>query len=44
MRVRAIGEADDLVLHVVFPDRGEVRRITSARTADRKERTLRHAS
>nr|WP_294505611.1 BrnT family toxin [uncultured Rhodopila sp.] len=37
--VRAIGEADGLVLHVVFTDRGDVRRIISARIANRKERT-----
>ncbi len=43
-RVRAIGEADGLVLHVVFTDRGEVRRIISARLADRKERKRWHAS
>ena len=43
-RVRAIGEADGLVLHVVFTDRDDVRRIISARIADRKERTLWHAS
>ncbi|MFL5251817.1 MAG: BrnT family toxin [Rhodopila sp.] len=39
-RVRAIGEADGLVLHVVFTDRGDVRRIISARMAHRKERLL----
>ena len=38
VRVRAIGEADELVLHVVFTDRGDVRRIISARLASRKER------
>jgi uncharacterized DUF497 family protein len=38
-RVRAIGEADGLVLHVVFTDRDDVRRIISARIANRKERT-----
>ncbi len=43
-RVRAIGEADGLVLHVVFTDRGDVRRIISARIADRKERNRWHAS
>ncbi len=37
-RVRAIGAVNGLVLHVVFTDRGEVRRIISARLADRKER------
>lgn len=43
-RVRAIGEADGLVLHVVFTDRSDVRRIISARLADRKERNRWHAS
>ncbi len=43
-RVRAIGEVDGLVLHVVFTDRGDVRRIISARIADRKERNRWHAS
>jgi len=43
-RVRAIGEVDGLVLHVVFTDRGDVRRIISARLADRKERNRWHAS
>lgn len=37
-RVRAIGEADGLVLHVVFTDRGDLRRMISARVANRKER------
>jgi hypothetical protein len=41
-RVRAIGETDGIVLHVVFTDRGDVRRIISARMADRKERHLWH--
>jgi len=31
-----IGEVDGLVLHVVFTDRGDVRRIISARMTDRK--------
>lgn len=43
-RVRAIGEVDGLVLHVVFTDRGDVRRIISARLATRKERDRWHAS
>lgn len=43
-RVRAIGEVDGLVLHVVFTDRGDVRRIISARLANRKERDRWHAS
>ena len=37
-RVRAIGEADSLVLHVVFTDRGDVRRTISAWITNRKER------
>jgi uncharacterized DUF497 family protein len=43
-RVRAIGEAEGLVLHVVFTDRDDTRRIISARVANKKERTLWHAS
>ena len=43
-RMRAIGEADGLVLHVVLTDRGDVRRIISAQLASRKERDLWHAS
>lgn len=43
-RVRAIGQVDGLVLHVVFTDRGDLRRIISARLADRKERNRWHAS
>ena len=43
-RVRAIGEVDGLVLYVVFTDRGDVRRIISARLASRKERDRWHAS
>ncbi len=43
-RIRAIGESDGLVLHVVFVDRGDVRRIISARIANRKERSTWHAS
>lgn len=39
-RVQAIGEADGLVLFVVYTDRGEVRWIISARKADRKERKI----
>jgi uncharacterized DUF497 family protein len=37
-RMRVIGEAEGVVLHVVFTDRADVRRIISARLADRKER------
>lgn len=36
-RVRAIGKVDGMVLHVVDTDRGNMRRIISARLADRKE-------
>ena len=43
-RVRAIGEVDGLVLHVVFTDRGDVRRIISARVANKKERNRWDAS
>jgi uncharacterized DUF497 family protein len=43
-RVRAIGEADGIVPHLVFTDRGDVRRIISARLADRKERSRWRAS
>jgi uncharacterized protein len=37
-RVRAIGRVDDQVLFVVYTWRGTVRRIISARLANRKER------
>jgi uncharacterized protein len=37
-RVRAIGMAQGLILHVVDTDRDETRRIISARPANRKER------
>ncbi len=40
VRTRAIGEADGKVLLVVFTDRGDVRRIISARLANRKERLI----
>ena len=43
-RVRAIGEVNGVVLHVVFTDRGDVRRIISARVANKKERNQWHAS
>ena len=43
-RLRAIGKVDGLVVHVVFTDRDDVRRIISARLADRKERKRWHAS
>ena len=42
-RVQAIGEADGLVLFVVYTDRSDVRWIISARIANRKERALWHA-
>ena len=37
-RIIAIGEVDGEVLAVVYTDRGSVRRIISARAANRKER------
>ncbi len=37
-RIRWIGEVDGLLLCIVFTDRGDVRRIISARRANRKER------
>jgi len=43
-RVRAMGEANGIVLHVVFTDRGDKRRIISARVANRKERNQWHAN
>jgi uncharacterized DUF497 family protein len=39
VRMRAIGEADGVLLHVVFTDRDDVRRVISARIANRKEQT-----
>jgi uncharacterized protein len=39
-RMRAIGEAEGFVLSVIYTDRGETRRIISARLANRKERAL----
>jgi len=41
-RFIALGAVDDVVLVVVYTDRGEVRRIISARHANRKERELWH--
>jgi uncharacterized protein len=38
VRVRAIGEAEGMILHVVYTDRDDARRIISARVATRKER------
>lgn len=43
-RMRAIGEVNGVVLHVVFTVRGDVRRIISARVANRKERSEWHAN
>ncbi len=40
IRIRAIGRVDENVLVVVYTDRNEVRRIISARKANRKERQL----
>ena len=42
-RMQAIGEADGIVLFVVYTDRDDVRWIISARKADRKERRAWHA-
>ena len=39
-RIRAIGEAEGFILAVIYTDRSEVRRIISARLANRKERAL----
>ena len=41
-RVVAVGAVDGLVLAVVYTDRGDVRRIFSARRARKKERELWH--
>jgi uncharacterized DUF497 family protein len=38
VRIRAVGWSDGDVLHVVYTQRGEVRRIISVRLASRKER------
>ena len=43
-RIQAIGEADGVVLHVVFTGRGDVCRIISARLASGRERDQWHAS
>ena len=37
-RVQAIGEVDEYILFAVYTDRGETRRIISARMANSKER------
>lgn len=39
-RMVAIGAIDDIAIVVVYTDRGEVRRIISARRANRREREL----
>jgi len=39
-RIIAIGEVDEVILVVVYTDRGEVRRIISARHANKKEREI----
>jgi len=44
IRIRAIGEVDKHVLHVVFTDRGDERRLISARLANRKERERWHGT
>ena len=38
MRILAIGEAEGVVLAVIYTDREDVRRIISARPASKKER------
>ena len=43
-RVRAIGVVNGVVLHIVFTGRGGVRRIISARVANKRERNQWHAS
>ena len=40
IRIKAIGEAEGVVLAVIYTDREEVRWIISARKANRKERAL----
>lgn len=39
-RIKAIGEADGLVIVVIYTDRADARRIISARQANRQERAL----
>ena len=39
-RIKAIGEAEGIVLAVIYTDREDVRWIISARKANRKERAL----
>jgi uncharacterized protein len=43
IRMQAIGRIGNDILFVVYTDRGEVRRIISARRANRKERRLWHS-
>ncbi len=38
VRIRAVGKTQGVILVVVYTDRGAVRRIISARVANRKER------
>ena len=40
VRIRAIGQTQGFVLLVVYTDRGDTRRIISARLANKKERAL----
>ena len=40
IRMRAIGQTQGFVLLVVYTDRGDTRRIISARLANKKERAL----
>lgn len=40
LRVKAIGEAESIVLVVIYTDRDDVRWIISARKANKKERAL----
>jgi uncharacterized protein len=39
-RIRAIGEVEGFILATIYTDRGDTRRIISARLANRKERAL----
>jgi uncharacterized DUF497 family protein len=40
VRMKAIGEAEGVILTVIYTDRGDVRWIISARRANRRERAL----
>ena len=44
VRVKAIGQIEELCYVVIYTDRGTVRRIISARRANRKETRAWHAS